>query len=71
MSYVTLPVVGAIVAVATGHAARREIRTSGGRLDGEMLANLGLALGYSQFVLAGLAFLALVGLGSLAIIFGT
>ncbi|MHB8877945.1 MAG: DUF4190 domain-containing protein [Myxococcaceae bacterium] len=70
LSYVAIPVVGALIAVVTGHAARREIRVSGGRVDGQLLASLGLALGYSQIALAGLLFLVVFGLGALAIVHG-
>ena len=66
LSYVAIPIVGALIAVVTGHAARREIKVSGGRVDGQLLASLGLALGYSQIALAGLLFLFVFGLGALA-----
>jgi hypothetical protein len=68
LSYLALPLVGSIIAVITGHAARREIRVSGGKLDGQLLASLGLALGYSQLVLAALVVVAVFGLGALAIV---
>ena len=68
LSYLALPLVGALIAVVTGHAARREIRVSGGKLDGQLLASVGLALGYSQLALAGLIFVAVFGLGALAIV---
>lgn len=41
-----LPMLGTIVAIVTGHMARREIRASGGRLDGDGLAIGGLVLGW-------------------------
>ena len=41
-----VPVVGSIVAVITGHMAKREIRESGGQLSGDGLATAGLILGY-------------------------
>lgn len=68
LSYLALPLVGSLIAVITGHAARREIRGSGGKLDGQLLASVGLALGYSQLVLAALVFVAVFGLGALAIV---
>lgn len=55
LSWVALPLIGALVAVICGHLARREIRTSGGRLTGQGLALAGLILGYIQLVLAALA----------------
>jgi hypothetical protein len=50
-----LPVIGAIIAVATGHVAMGEIRESGGRLEGKSLAKAGLILGYLQIALAVIA----------------
>jgi hypothetical protein len=52
LTWVLLPVVAAIVAVITGHMARREIRQSGGQLAGDGLALIGLILGYAQIALA-------------------
>lgn len=46
ISWFALPVIGGIVAVITGHMARREIRESMGRLTGDGLATAGLVLGY-------------------------
>lgn len=52
-----VPVVGALVAVITGHLAKKEIRESNGALGGEGMALAGLILGYVQL---GLVFLAIV-----------
>jgi hypothetical protein len=41
-----VPTIGAIVAVITGHMAKKEIRASGGMLSGDGLATAGLILGY-------------------------
>jgi hypothetical protein len=41
-----VPFFGAIIAIITGHMARREITESGGQIEGQGLANTGLALGY-------------------------
>jgi hypothetical protein len=49
-----IPVIGAIVAIITGHVAKREIRDSGGRTDGETYATIGLWLGYAQMALGSL-----------------
>lgn len=46
VSWFALPVLGGIVAVITGHMAKREIRGSVGRLTGDGLATAGLVLGY-------------------------
>jgi phosphate/sulfate permease len=45
-SWFVLPLIGAIIAVVTGHMAKKEIRESAGRLSGVELANAGLVLGY-------------------------
>lgn len=46
-----IPVLLAIPAIVCGHLARREIRESGGRVDGDWMAMLGLILGYAQVAL--------------------
>lgn len=51
LSYVLLPLIGAIVAVVTGHMAKREIREGLGKFSGDGLATVGLILGYAQLVL--------------------
>lgn len=43
-----LPIIGAIIAIITGHIARGEIRRSEGQLTGDGLALAGLILGYLQ-----------------------
>ena len=51
LGWTLLPLLGTIVAIITGHMARKEIRTSGGRLDGDGLAIGGLVLGWVSAVL--------------------
>jgi hypothetical protein len=46
LAWVMFPIVGAIVAVITGHTAKKEIAESGGWLTGDGLATAGLVLGY-------------------------
>lgn len=46
-----IPVVGAIIAVITGHLAKKEIRESNGALGGDGMATAGLLLGYSNLAL--------------------
>ena len=70
LSYVFLPFVGALIAIVTGHFARREIRVSGGRVDGDLLATTGLVLGYSQVAIASLAVLFIFVMGTFAIVTG-
>lgn len=52
ISWVVLPLLGAIIAIICGHAAKSEIRASGGRLTGDGSATIGLVLGYIQLILA-------------------
>jgi hypothetical protein len=51
LSWVVLPVIGAIVAIVLGHMARAEIRRSNGMLVGDGLAVAGLVLGWTHIVL--------------------
>jgi len=55
-----LPMIGSIVAVVTGHMAKREIRDSGGQVSGDGLATAGLILGYIGVGLTVLGICALV-----------
>ena len=48
-SYFVVPVLGALVAIITGHMARREIKRTGERGSG--FALVGLILGYLHFAL--------------------
>lgn len=66
--WTVLPVLGAILAIAIGHQARREIRDSYGRVEGDGLAVAGLILGYAQVFLA--LIVVLVALAALAIFLG-
>ena len=67
LSWILLPVLGAIGAVICGHMARGEIRRSRGSLAGDGLAVGGLVLGYLHLILllVGLVFVVLF-LGGLA-----
>lgn len=51
VGWTLLPIVGAIIAVITGHMAKKEIRESNGLLGGDGLATAGLVLGYSNLAL--------------------
>ena len=59
-----VPVLGAIVAVITGHLAKNEIRESNGQIGSDRLATAGLVLGY-----ACLGCIALLVLASMAYFF--
>lgn len=49
-SWLLVPILGSIIAVITGHMARKEIRQNAGQLTGDGLAVAGLVLGYLQLV---------------------
>jgi hypothetical protein len=70
LSYVAFPFVGALIAVVAGHYARREIRVSGGRMEGMPLATTGMVLGYSQIALVGVAILFVFTVAMLAVATG-
>jgi Domain of unknown function (DUF4190) len=59
-SWFVLPILGAIIAVFTGHLARKEIRENEGRLTGMEWANAGLALGYIHLALVAIGICVLV-----------
>ncbi len=52
LAWVLIPLIGAVVAVITGHMARAEIRRSGGAIEGDGMAVAGLVLGYVSLLLA-------------------
>lgn len=71
LTWVMLPLIGALVAIICGHIARGEIRRAApGTLDGDGMAIAGLVLGYVHlaflvlalmvvfFILGGVAFFA-------------
>ncbi|HEY8679565.1 MAG TPA: DUF4190 domain-containing protein [Candidatus Dormibacteraeota bacterium] len=63
VSWFAVPVIGGIVAVITGHMAKREIRRTGEQ--GDTLATVGLVLGYVHLavvvLILGILFLFLIG----------
>ena len=48
IGWTIIPFIGSIVAVITGHLAKKEIRDSGGTLGGDGMALAGLILGYTM-----------------------
>ncbi len=60
LSWILVPFIGSIVAIITGHMARKEIRNAPERLEGDGLAIGGLLLGYRQLVLTVLGVLLLI-----------
>ncbi len=65
LSWMTLPVIGAVAAVVIGHLAKSEIDRSGKQLGGREFATVGLILGYVQL---GLVFFAALILMSVLIL---
>lgn len=70
VSWFALPLIGALIAIVSGHMARGEIRRSGGNLGGDGMAMAGLILGYlNLLVTIGVIcvfFMLLVAAGSAA-----
>jgi len=60
LGWTLIPIVGAIIAVITGHIAKKDIRQSNELLGGDGIATAGLILGYSNLVLGLCACLALL-----------
>jgi hypothetical protein len=75
VAWTILPIIGAVVAVVTGHMARDQIREAGGSVGGWGLATAGLVLGYIQVIpllivtVVVLAGLALAGVATLGLFF--
>ena len=73
LTWIMLPLLGAILAVVLGHIARAEIRRAPpGSIDGDGMAVAGLVLGYVHLALAALviALIAMVGMLAIAAWFG-
>jgi len=51
LGWTFLPLIGAVVAIITGHMAKNEIKNSRGGLAGDGMATTGLVLGYAQLAL--------------------
>lgn len=52
LSWLAIPLIGAVAAIVCGHMAHREIRNAGGTLGGDGMATVGLVLGYVQIILS-------------------
>jgi len=52
VGWTIVPFIGSIVAVITGHLAKKEIRESGGTMSGDGMALAGLILGYTMIGVA-------------------
>ena len=50
VSWIFAPFLGSLVAIITGHMAKREIKESMGQLGGDGMATAGLVLGYLQLI---------------------
>jgi hypothetical protein len=57
LSWFAVPVIGAIVAIVTGHMARSQIKASLGTEGGDGLAIVGLILGYVHMLVMCAGFL--------------
>lgn len=74
VSWLILPLLGALVAIVCGHVARADIRRAQGALGGDALALTGLILGWAQLALLVLIFVFWLGVivlfGTTAVLFG-
>ena len=68
LGWTAAPFFGSLAAVITGHLARKEIRLSGGRLQGDLPATIGLVLGWVSLVMSALAVCLVLSLIALGII---
>ena len=59
LGWTFLPIIGAILAILTGHMAKSEIKKSDGRLAGDGIATAGMILGYTSAIF-GLCLLAVL-----------
>jgi hypothetical protein len=62
VGWIGLPLLSGILAIVLGHMARLKIARSEGRLTGDTLAVIGLALGYSNVVVVALSVLCIASL---------
>ena len=60
IGWTIVPFIGSIVAVITGHLAKKEIRESGGTMSGDGMALAGLILGYTMIGIALLGLIVLI-----------
>lgn len=70
LGWTFVPLLGSIVAIITGHMAKKEIKESMGNLGGDSMASIGLVLGYisiALFVCGCLFFILAMGLGLLPV----
>ncbi|AXA85432.1 hypothetical protein DCD74_03080 [Lysobacter oculi] len=59
LAWMVMPIVGSIIAIITGHLARRDIRAQPERYEGDAMAVIGLVLGWGQVVMGVLGISAL------------
>ena len=67
VGWVLAPIIGSLVAIVTGHMAKREIRESAGQLGGDGMATAGLVLGYLQLIPSVLCVCAVIIMLSLGV----
>ena len=70
LSYLLVPLAGAVAAIITGHMARKQIKDSGGLLIGDGMATWGVVLGWINIVVITVPlcfFVLLISLGVVSI----
>lgn len=60
LGWTFFPLISSIVAVITGHLAKKEIRDSGGAVGGDGMALAGLILGYTMIGMAVLVIILVI-----------
>lgn len=69
MGWTVVPLLGSVVAIITGHLAKKEINESQGAISGHSMATAGLILGYVQLgfvVLASIVAIILILVASVS-----
>ena len=67
VGWTVAPLLGSLVAIITGHMAKREIKESKGTLGGDGMATAGLVMGYLQMIPSALCICVIVGMLTMGI----
>ena len=62
VGWTVAPLLGSLVAIITGHMAKKEIKESMGRLGGDGMATGGLVMGYLQLIPSVLCICSILGM---------
>ena len=67
VGWTVAPLLGSLVAIITGHMAKKEIKENPGRLGGDGMATAGLVMGYLQMIPSVLCICVIVGMLTMGI----